>query len=49
MKIRLLNEMDQLDLDEAKKKAEEVRRKQSRRRKKQVSRLLIECGKSSDL
>ena len=28
LKIRLLNEMDQLDLDEAKKKAEEERRKQ---------------------
>ena len=33
LKIRLLNEMDQLDLDEAKKKAEEVRRKQEQEAK----------------
>ena len=33
LKIRLLNEMDQLDLDEAKKKAEEERRKQEQEAK----------------
>lgn len=33
LKIRLLNEMDQLDLDEAKKKAEEERRKQAQEAK----------------
>lgn len=33
LKIRLLNEMDQLDLDEAKKKAEEERRKQEQKAK----------------